>query len=81
MRHILLPRPMATGTERMGNATAVARLVALSGRALSRRHNRSGRDRSSYRSALERGNGHTERNGLAFRPRRRAPEVDEVYNE
>ena len=34
MRHILLPRPMATGTERMGNATAVARLVALSGRAL-----------------------------------------------
>src|SRR5580704_7609292 len=34
MRHILLPRPMATGTERMGNATAVARLVALSGRTL-----------------------------------------------
>ena len=34
MRHILLPRPIATGTERMGNATAAARLVALSGRAL-----------------------------------------------
>ena len=47
----------------------------------SRQHNRSGRDRSSYRSALEHGNGHTERNGLAFRPRRRAPDVDEVYNE
>ena len=58
------------------------RVAARAGRfGHSRRHNRSGRDRSSYRSALERGNGHTERNGLAFRPRRRAPEVDEVYNE
>src|SRR5580693_2234102 len=58
------------------------RVAARAGRfGHSRRHNRSGRDRSSYRSALERGNGHTERNGLAFRPRRRAPDVDEVYNE
>jgi hypothetical protein len=58
------------------------RVAARAGRfGHSRRHNRSGRDRSSYRSALERGNGHAERNGLAFRPRRRAPDVDEVYNE
>ena len=34
MRHILLPRAVATGTQRMDDATAVARLVALSGRAL-----------------------------------------------
>src|SRR6266478_2394573 len=31
MRHILLPRPIAIGTQRMGNATTAARLVALSG--------------------------------------------------
>jgi hypothetical protein len=31
MRHILLPRPIAMGTLRMGNATTAARLVALSG--------------------------------------------------
>src|SRR5258707_1800395 len=34
MRHILLPCPIATGTQRMDDATAVARLVPLSGRAL-----------------------------------------------
>ncbi len=31
MRHILLPRPIAIGTQRMGNATTAARLVTLSG--------------------------------------------------
>src|SRR5713101_6727946 len=31
MRHILSPRPIAIGTQRMGNATTAARLVALSG--------------------------------------------------
>jgi hypothetical protein len=31
MRHILLPRPIAMGTQRMGNATTAARLIALSG--------------------------------------------------
>src|ERR1700686_1110117 len=34
MRHILLPRSIATGTQRMDDAAVVARLVALSGRAL-----------------------------------------------
>src|SRR5258707_1301394 len=34
MRHILLPCPIATGAQRMDDATAVARLVPLSGRAL-----------------------------------------------
>ena len=34
MRHILLPRAIATGTQRMDDAAAVARLVAPSGRAL-----------------------------------------------
>src|SRR5258707_11238082 len=34
MRHILLPRPIATGTQGMSDAAAVARLVAPSGRAL-----------------------------------------------
>jgi hypothetical protein len=31
MRHILLPRPIAMGTQRMGNATTAAGLVALTG--------------------------------------------------
>jgi hypothetical protein len=34
MRHILLPGAIATGTQRMDDAAAVARLVAPSGRAL-----------------------------------------------
>src|SRR5260370_7579819 len=34
MSHILLPRPIATGTQGMSDAAAVARLVAPSGRAL-----------------------------------------------
>src|SRR6266849_4307213 len=34
MRHILLPRPIATGTQGMSDAAAVARLVAPSGREL-----------------------------------------------
>jgi hypothetical protein len=34
MRHILLPCPIATGTQRMDDATVVACLVPLSGRAL-----------------------------------------------
>src|ERR1700681_4558637 len=42
MRHILLPRAVATGTQRMDDAAAVARLVALSGRALSLAPDQSG---------------------------------------
>jgi hypothetical protein len=34
MRHILLPRPIATGTQRMDDAAAAGRLVAPSGRTL-----------------------------------------------
>ncbi len=34
MRHVLLPGAPATGTRRMRQATAVARLVALAGSAL-----------------------------------------------
>src|ERR1700692_1329338 len=34
MRHILLPRSIATGTQRMDDAAAAARLVTLPGRAL-----------------------------------------------
>jgi hypothetical protein len=58
------------------------RAAARAGRSgHSRRHNRFGRDRSSCRSALECGNGHTERNGLGWRRSRQAADMDEAGNE
>jgi hypothetical protein len=90
MRHILLPRPIAMGTQRMGNATTAARLVALSGLAQPLAPGDLGTaagtiDLAAIAAAadehLSAATGTQKETRWALRPSLRAPDVDEAGNE